>query len=261
MADSEAKEKIEKKALGQDFTGAHELFAELCHPVTGEIDPEWYRLRLRFRRPFMYHLSMHSPFGRLLKRLMDIVGGITAVLMLSPVFLITAAAIRLESTGPIFFTQRRVGLGGKEFPFYKFRSMVVNAEELKAKLMAQNESGQGVIFKMKNDPRVTRVGRIIRKFSIDELPQFYNVIRGDMSLVGPRPPVPGEVVQYQVDAWKRLAVYPGLTCVWQVSGRSSIGFEDQVKLDVNYILRQDIFYDIVLVFKTVPAVLKGEGAF
>lgn len=237
------------------------VFAELCNPVTGEIDPEWYRMRLRFRHPILYHLSMHSKLGRVLKRLLDIVFSSCALLALSPVFLITALAIRLESRGPIFFSQKRVGTGGKEFPFFKFRSMVVNAEELKEKLMAQNESGQGVIFKMKNDPRVTKVGRIIRKFSIDELPQFYNVLRGDMSVVGPRPPVPGEVVQYQQDAWKRLAVIPGLTCVWQVSGRSSIGFKDQVKLDVDYILKQNIFFDMYLIYRTVPAVLKGEGAF
>lgn len=237
------------------------VFSELCNPVTGEIDPDWYRLRLRYRRPVMYHLSMHSPAGRVLKRLVDIAFSLCAIAALSPVFIVTALAIRLESKGPIFFSQQRVGTGGREFPFYKFRSMVPNAEALKAQLMEQNESGQGVIFKMKNDPRVTKVGRIIRKFSIDELPQFYNVLKGDMSVVGPRPPVPGEVVQYQADAWKRLEVIPGLTCVWQVSGRSSIGFKDQVKLDVDYILKQDVFFDLYLIYRTVPAVLKGEGAF
>jgi lipopolysaccharide/colanic/teichoic acid biosynthesis glycosyltransferase len=236
-------------------------FRELCNPVTGEIDPEWHRMRLRFRHPVLFLLSMHSPFGRRLKRLLDILFSLAALIALSPVFLVTALAIRMESKGPIFFSQARVGAGGREFPFFKFRSMVPNAEALKAQLMGQNESGQGVIFKMKDDPRVTKVGKVIRKFSIDELPQFYNVLRGDMSVVGPRPPVPGEVVQYQVDAWKRLAVIPGLTCVWQVSGRSSIGFNDQVKLDVDYILRQNILLDLKLITKTVPAVLKGEGAF
>lgn len=237
------------------------VFADLCNPVTGEIDPEWYRLRLRYRRPVMYWLSMHSRPGRMLKRALDIVFSLAALAALSPVFLVTALAIRLESKGPVFFSQQRVGAGGREFPFFKFRSMVQNAEELKAQLMAMNESADGVIFKMKDDPRVTKVGKFIRKFSIDELPQFGNVLRGDMSVVGPRPPVPGEVVQYQVDAWKRLAVVPGLTCVWQVSGRSSIGFKDQVALDVDYILRQDIFFDLYLIYRTVPAVLKGEGAF
>lgn len=244
---------------GLEFTPR--VFAELCNPVTGEVDPEWYRMRLRFRHPVLYYFSMHSASGRLMKRILDVVFSASAILALSPVFIGTALAIRFESKGPIFFSQRRVGVGGREFPFFKFRSMVPNAEALKAQLMAQNESGQGVIFKMKNDPRVTKVGRIIRKFSVDELPQFYNVLRGDMSVVGPRPPVPGEVVQYQVEAWKRLAVIPGLTCIWQVSGRSSIGFKDQVKLDVDYILRQNIFYDMYLIYRTVPAVLKGEGAF
>lgn len=253
-------------AEAQQFEERHEIpphFEELCNPVTGEIDPEWYRLRLKFRHPVLFHLSMHSSTGRFLKRVMDVVGSAIAMLMLSPVFLATALAIKIEGRGKgsIFFSQQRVGLGGKEFPFFKFRSMVPNAEALKAQLMAQNESGQGVIFKMKNDPRITRVGRFIRKYSIDELPQFYNVFRGDMSLIGPRPPVPGEVVLYQTDSWKRLEVMPGLSCIWQVSGRSSIGFRDQVALDVEYILRQNIFFDLYLLFKTVPAVLKGDGAF
>jgi lipopolysaccharide/colanic/teichoic acid biosynthesis glycosyltransferase len=238
-----------------------ELFTDLCNPVTGEIDPEWYKLRLRYRHPILFWFSMHSKFGRQLKRAMDIIGASCAILMLSPIFILTALAIRLESKGPIFFTQQRVGAGGTEFPFYKFRSMVINAEELKAKLMEQNESGQGIIFKMKNDPRVTKSGRVIRKYSIDELPQFYNVLIGDMSLIGPRPPVPGEVILYETDSWKRLSVIPGLSCIWQVSGRSSIGFRDQVELDVQYILKQNIFFDLYLLFATVPAVLKGEGAF
>lgn len=237
------------------------LYKELCNPVTNTIDPDWYRLRLQFRRGWKYNLTMHSQTGKRLKRLVDIVGSSMALLMLLPLFIMTAIAIRLESKGPIFFTQRRVGVGGKEFPFFKFRSMVPNAEALKKQLMEQNESNQGVIFKMKNDPRITRVGRFIRKFSIDELPQFYNVLRGEMSLVGPRPPVPGEVEQYHFDAWKRLAVIPGLTCIWQVSGRSSIGFEDQVLLDLEYIMKQDVLLDLYLIAWTVPAVLKGEGAF
>ncbi|MCX7020419.1 MAG: sugar transferase [bacterium] len=236
-------------------------FMELCDPVTGQIDKNWYRLRLRYRRPFMFFLSMHSSFGAFLKRLMDIVVSLLALIILSPVFLVTAIAIKLESKGPVFFRQRRVGSGGREFDFYKFRSMVIDAEKLKAELLKHNESTDGVIFKMKNDPRITRVGRFIRKFSIDEIPQFYNVLRGDMSLVGPRPPVPGEVVFYDSDAWERLNVIPGLTCLWQVSGRSAIGFRDQVRLDVGYVMRQDVFYDISLIIRTIPVVLRGSGAF
>jgi lipopolysaccharide/colanic/teichoic acid biosynthesis glycosyltransferase len=238
-----------------------DLFRELCNPATGEVDPDWYQLRLKYRRPFAYWFSMHSAPGRVLKRIMDVIGSAVAICLLSPVFIATAIAIRLESKGPIFFFQRRVGRGGREFAFIKFRSMVPNAEALKAQLMTQNESGQGVIFKMKDDPRITKVGRFIRKYSIDELPQFFNVFRGDMSLIGPRPPVPGEVVQYETDAWKRLTVVPGLSCIWQVSGRSNIGFRDQVQLDIRYILDQDLWLDFVLMFRTVPAVLKGEGAF
>ena len=259
-------DKQDEKSAGQpgDATAAADLgdvFEQLTNPVTGELDMEWTRLRLRYRRPVMYYLSMHHPVGVFLKRATDVVGSLVALLLLSPVFAVTAAAIRGESRGPVFFRQKRVGLAGREFDFFKFRSMVINAEALKAQLAAQNESKDGVIFKMKNDPRVTRVGRFIRKFSIDELPQFINVLKGDMSLVGPRPPVPGEVVNYDNDSWNRLEVIPGLTCLWQVGGRSKIGFRDQVKLDVAYIQRQDCLFDLYLVAATVPAVLKGEGAF
>lgn len=234
---------------------------ELRNPATGQIDPEWVRLRVRYARPVGYWFTMHSPTGRAMKRAMDVLGSMVGILMLAPVFLATALAIRLDSKGPIFFRQRRVGIGGREFDFLKFRSMVTDAEALKDKLLTQNQSGQGVIFKMKNDPRVTRVGRVIRKYSIDELPQFFNVLKGDMSLVGPRPPVPREVVLYRDDAWRRIEPVPGLTCIWQVSGRSHIGFEDQLLLDAEYILRQDVFFDLWLVLRTVPAVLRGEGAF
>lgn len=236
-------------------------FCELTNPATGEIDPDWYRLRLRYRRPVAYHLSMHSAPGRMMKRTMDIVGSLCAIVLLAPVFLAAAAAVRLTSPGPALFFQRRVGRGGTEFHLLKFRSMVVNAEDLKANLAGKNESSQGVIFKMKYDPRVTRVGRFIRRYSIDELPQFFNVLKGDMSLIGPRPPLPGEVVLYEEEAWKRLMVIPGLTCIWQVSGRSKIGFHDQVELDVEYILKQNLWLDAALLLRTVPAIIKGEGAF
>lgn len=237
------------------------LYRQILHPVTHEVDPEWVRLRLRYRHPFLFWLSQHSWTGRALKRGLDLLLSGAALLMLAPVFLATAIAIRLDSRGPIFFRQVRVGRGGNEFGFWKFRSMVPNAEALKTQLQKANESPDGVIFKMKNDPRVTRVGRFIRKFSIDELPQFLNVFMGQMSIVGPRPPVPREVVQYSDDAWRRLEIIPGLTCIWQVSGRSNIGFRDQVRLDVRYMLEQNVFTDLRLMVLTVPAVLKGEGAF
>jgi len=195
------------------------------------------------------------------RRAFDIVGSLVALILLSPIFLATAIAIKLEDPGAIFFTQTRVGRFGSTFPFYKFRSMYVDAEARKAELMAQNESGDGVIFKMKNDPRITRVGRIIRRFSIDELPQLLNVLKGDLALVGPRPPVPAEVADYTLEQRKRLHVKPGITCIWQVSGRSDIPFREQVQLDLQYIRSQSLWTDILLLLKTIPAVLLGRGAY
>lgn len=196
-----------------------------------------------------------------LKRLLDICASIAAFTVLSPVFLVTALAIWIEDPGPVFFVQIRVGRNGRHFRFYKFRSMVVNADKIKKELEQQNESSAGVIFKMKKDPRITRVGRIIRKFSIDELPQLLNVIKGDMSLVGPRPPIPSEVAQYTLEQRKRLHVIPGITCLWQVSGRSDIPFTDQVRLDLQYIQSSSFLNDIRLLLKTIPAVLSGRGAY
>ncbi|WP_462323056.1 sugar transferase [Halochromatium sp.] len=196
-----------------------------------------------------------------LKRLLDIVASSIGLLLLSPVFLITALAIRFESPGPVFFKQKRVGRWGQLFTIWKFRSMYVDAEERKAELMANNEMAGGVIFKMKNDPRVTKVGRVIRKTSIDELPQLWNVLVGDMSLVGPRPPVPSEVDQYSLSDRRRLEVIPGITCIWQISGRSEIPFEQQVELDVQYIQSQSLWTDFKILVKTVPALLLGSGAY
>jgi lipopolysaccharide/colanic/teichoic acid biosynthesis glycosyltransferase len=197
---------------------------------------------------------------RALKRLIDIVVALTMLLLLMPLFIVVGTIIKLTDGGPILFYQVRVGRWGREFPFPKFRSMVLNAEALKDKLLAQNDHGGGVTFKMKNDPRITRIGRIIRKLSIDELPQLWCVLRGDMSLVGPRPPVPREVALYTLADRRRLDVIPGLTCIWQVSGRSNIPFPKQVELDVQYIESQSLWLDIVLLFRTIPAVLLGRGA-
>ncbi len=191
---------------------------------------------------------------------MDIVGSAAGLVILSPVFGTTALLIKLEDRGPIFFGQTRVGKWGHIFKMYKFRSMVVGADKMKDTLLEQNESG-GVIFKMKRDPRITRVGRVIRKLSIDELPQLFNVLKGDMSLVGPRPPVPREVAEYDLSDRRRLEIIPGLTCLWQVSGRSDINFEGQVRLDVQYLESQSLRGDIILLLKTIPAVLSGRGAY
>ncbi len=198
---------------------------------------------------------------KLLKRIFDILLAVVAILCLSPVLLIFAVWIKLDSRGRVFYTQIRVGKDGRHFDFYKFRSMYTGADLEKAKLMKENESADGVIFKMQNDPRVTRVGRIIRKFSIDELPQLFNVLIGDMSLVGPRPPLPQEVALYTLEDRKRLHVLPGITCIWQVSGRSDIPFKQQVQLDKEYISSRSLKKDLWILLKTIPAVLTGRGAY
>ncbi len=200
-------------------------------------------------------------FSYALKRFLDIVLSLIALIVLSPLFLILALLIKLTSPGPVFFVQIRVGEYGRNFCFFKFRSMYIDAEKRKAELMDQNQSSDGVIFKMKNDPRITPIGRILRKFSLDELPQFLNVLFGDMSLVGPRPPVPSEVKQYSLEERKRLNVRPGLTCLWQVSGRSDIPFKEQVKLDKEYIHSRSLKSDLLILLRTVPAILSGRGAY
>jgi lipopolysaccharide/colanic/teichoic acid biosynthesis glycosyltransferase len=219
------------------------------------------RQRLRyFRKRYAWLLIVDG--ARLIKRLIDISGSLAGLLVLSPLFLGVAACIKLTDHGPVLFWQTRVGQYGREFPFPKFRSMVPTAEALKDKLLQMNQYGQaGVTFKMKHDPRITWIGRIIRKLSIDELPQLWCVLVGDMSLVGPRPPVPREVAHYTLFDRRRLDVTPGLTCIWQVSGRSEIPFERQVQLDLRYIESHSILLDIKLLFKTVPAVLLGKGAY
>lgn len=197
-----------------------------------------------------------------MKRGLDVVGSLGALIAFSPIFALTALLIKLEDRGPVFFCQKRVGAGGRLFGMWKFRSMVVNADRIKDQLLTENQHGQsGVTFKMKNDPRVTRVGRWIRKLSIDEFPQFYNVLRGDMSLVGPRPPVPREVAEYKASHLRRLRVKPGITCLWQIGGRSEIDFQGQVRLDLQYIRSSSVWFDILILLKTLPAVLFGKGAY
>lgn len=195
------------------------------------------------------------------KRTMDIVGSLAGMILLSPVYLGIALAIKLTSPGPIIFSQTRVGRYGRHFKFYKFRSMYIDAEARKEELLAQNESKDGVIFKMKDDPRITKVGKLLRRASLDELPQLWNVFIGDMSLVGPRPPVPKEVQEYTLEDRKRLDVIPGITCLWQIMGRSEIPFHEQVRLDKEYILAPSVWKDIVILLKTVPAILGGKGAY
>lgn len=198
-------------------------------------------------------------FYEVIKRVIDVVCSFVGVLVLSPLFIIIAIIIKFTSKGPVFFSQKRVGRDGKEFDMYKFRSMVVNAEELKEKLVAQNEMS-GPMFKMKDDPRVTKVGKFIRKTSIDELPQLWNVLKGDMSLVGPRPSLPKEVAQFEDWMYRRLEVKPGLTCYWQVSGRNNIDFEDWMKLDIKYVDERNLWIDIRLIFKTVGVLFGDKNA-
>ena len=195
------------------------------------------------------------------RRALDIVGAIAGLGLLAPLLLITATAIRIESPGPVLFRQVRVGKRGRLFTMFKFRSMRITAEAEQQALYANNESADGVIFKMKRDPRVTRVGRLIRRLSIDELPQLLNVLRGDMSIVGPRPAVPAEVEQYDLQARKRLQTKPGLTCLWQISGRSELAFSEQIDLDLRYLQARSLTKDIEIIAKTVPAVIAGRGAY
>lgn len=194
------------------------------------------------------------------KRLLDIVLSFVALVLLSPVFLLIAILIKLEDRGPVFFAQTRVGKDGHEFKMYKFRSMCLNAEAKLAELLKSNQHSQGVTFKMKHDPRLTRIGKYLRMFSLDEFPQFYNVLIGNMSMVGPRPPLPREVKLYTLADRRRLVIKPGLTCFWQIGGRSDIDFSGQVKLDVKYIESQSFWVDIKIIIQTVPAVFTGKGA-
>ncbi len=195
------------------------------------------------------------------KRAIDILASIAFLVFFSPLFIFTAIWLKLDSPGPLIYRQVRVGLNGRHFNFYKFRSMYIDADARKAALERENESKDGVIFKMKNDPRITRCGRVIRKYSIDEMPQLINVLLGDMSLVGPRPPLPKEVDQYSLDDRKRLQVIPGLTCLWQIQGRSNIPFNQQVQLDKEYIKSHSVWKDFLILVKTIPAVLTGRGAY
>jgi lipopolysaccharide/colanic/teichoic acid biosynthesis glycosyltransferase len=208
-------------------------------------------------------LALNHPtkvFYLFLKRLLDIAASLLAITLLSPVFIIASLSIISESKGPLFYRQTRVGMHGRQFHMWKFRSMQHNlslADETRL-LEAQNKAG--VRFKMKDDPRITRVGKFIRKYSVDELPQLYNVLSGDMSLVGPRPAIPSEVAEYSSRQMMRLKAMPGITCIWQVSGRSNIPFVQQVEMDIEYICKANILLDLTLLVKTIPAVIFCKGA-
>jgi exopolysaccharide biosynthesis polyprenyl glycosylphosphotransferase len=216
--------------------------------------------RRAIRDGYIHFVTVENrPWQSSLKRVFDIVVSSVAIALLSPVFVAVAVAIKLTSRGPVFFRQTRVGLHGRHFHMLKFRSMVADAEKMRAALESRNEQS-GPVFKITRDPRITAVGHFIRKLSIDELPQFFNVLRGEMSIVGPRPPIPSEVAQYEPWQRRRLSVRPGITCVWQVSGRNNISFEQWMYLDMQYIDHWSLLKDVKLILKTVPAVLHGRGA-
>ena len=223
------------------------------------LNPLVNRMRARRARlSWWWHIRLRGG----LKRALDLLLVVPALLLLSPLFLVVALAIKVYDRGPVLFWQVRVGRHGREFPFPKFRSMCVDAEAVRARLLAENQHGQeGVTFKMKRDPRITPIGRLIRRTSIDELPQLWCVLIGDMSLVGPRPPLPAEVARYTLADRERLEVIPGLTCIWQVNGRSEVPFPQQVQMDLDYIQQPSLWADIKLLLKTLPAVIKGRGAY
>lgn len=207
-----------------------------------------------------FERTPHSFSALFIKRIIDISVSYAALVVISPIYLLIALAIKITSPGPVYFTQERVGLNGRTFKLYKFRTMQTDAEEKLKELMAFNEM-QGPAFKMENDPRVTGIGKILRKLSLDELPQLWNVLHGDMSLVGPRPPLPKEVKEY--DPWhqRRLSMRPGITCIWQVSGRNRISdFDRWVKMDLDYIDNWSLGLDMKILIKTIPAVLSTSGA-
>jgi lipopolysaccharide/colanic/teichoic acid biosynthesis glycosyltransferase len=221
------------------------------------------RAARHLRRTIVRARLAFTALGPHVRRSLDILVTGTGLALLMPLFALVALAIRLDSKGPIFFAQERIGEGGRRFRMWKFRTMVINAEALKDELAKQHAAAvvDGVRFKLMRDPRVTRVGRVLRKFSIDELPQLFNVLRGDMTLIGPRPPVWREVARYDNRALRRLEVKPGLTCLWQVRGRSDLTFDQQVQLDIEYVDRVTPLEELRILLETVPAVLLGKGAY
>ncbi|MTJ00058.1 MAG: WecB/TagA/CpsF family glycosyltransferase [Marinobacter adhaerens] len=234
---------------------------ELISGFHDQIQNRMQRTRLSFRASFRRLAHRWSTaLGTSSKRSTDIFLSIMALICLSPLFALVAIAIRLDSPGPIFYQQQRAGYRGRAFSMWKFRSMCVDAEKLREQLEAQNEIADGVTFKMRNDPRVTRVGRFIRKYSIDELPQLFNVLRGDMSIVGPRPGLFNELTKYELSQRQRLDIKPGLTSEWVVAGRNDLSFAEQAELDIQYRNQRTLWRDIVLMLKTVPALIRGSGA-
>ena len=223
------------------------------------IAPETLKARLAAGQPLIEAEGNESLGYRCLKRTFDVVGAVGLLIALSPILLTTLVVLTITMRGRPLFIQQRIGWLGRKFPMIKFRTMRLDADKLQH--LVQNQHNDGPIFKNKCDPRITRIGRILRKTSIDEMPQLFNVLAGHMSLVGPRPPVEKEVIQYKRWQRRRLAIMPGLTCLWQVSGRSEIGFEDWVRMDIWYSERQNFLVDLWLLIKTPYTVITGKGAY
>jgi exopolysaccharide biosynthesis polyprenyl glycosylphosphotransferase len=239
------------RAHGVDLRVVPEMYDELAWKTTVEYVGQFPTIPL--------HCGRAPEFGLLLKRLMDLVLAGIALVVLLPALLVIAIAIKLDSTGPAFYTSERIGKKGRVFPCIKFRTMVRNAEKLREEMMHMNER-DGVLFKVTNDPRITKLGRFLRKYSLDELPQLYNVLRGDMSIVGPRPPIASEVREYKLSHLRRLDVTPGITGLWQVVGRQDPSFESYISLDVTYIENWSILLDLMIIMRTVGVVLLGTGS-
>jgi lipopolysaccharide/colanic/teichoic acid biosynthesis glycosyltransferase len=236
------------------------LIEELHRRYASPETSAWPASHLRFLRKKYAWIAVVGG-ARAGKRVVDVLVSAFLLIALAPLFLLIALLVKLEDGGPVLYWQRRVGLWGREFLLPKFRSMVPNAAALKQGLAARNDHGDSITFKLRKDPRITRVGRVLRRTSVDELPQLWNVLVGEMSLVGPRPPVPEEVARYALADRRRLDVRPGLTCIWQVSGRGDIAFPGQVALDLLYIESQSAWLDLRLLLQTIPAVLLGKGAY
>lgn len=245
-----------------------EKYVLLCEEIgiKASISADFYQHKIAkgsYEEIHGWPLLAFTPYPRIeewfvLKRAFDITFASILLLFCAPILAAVIAAIKLGSPGPVFFSQKRAGLNGRHFNLLKFRTMVSDADNMKASIEHLNEM-TGPVFKTKNDPRITGIGRLLRKYSLDELPQLINVLKGDMSLVGPRPPIPAEVEKYDMWQRRRLSVRPGLTCVWQVSGRNNIGFEQWMKLDLEYIDNWSLKQDFKIILKTIPAVLRGTG--
>ena len=229
------------------------------HLLERRLAPSARRQALKSAKKISWRLWSHT--GHMAKRLLDVTVASAALLVLAPLFLAVALLIKATDGGPALFWQTRIGKWGQPFRFPKFRSMVINAEAIQARLLAGNVHGDGITFKLKRDPRITWIGHLIRKTSIDELPQLWCVLKGEMSLVGPRPALEREVARYKLDDRRRLDAVPGLTCTWQVSGRSDIPFPEQLRMDVEYIEQQGLKEDVKLLLRTIPAVISGRGAY